>query len=78
MEPAQPEPFRTVFFEECLRLFGGLDHLFGVGAFETRQLRDRHRESSTLLPVILRRAVSTSARRGRYVLQASCTRRNRG
>ena len=44
MKPAEPEPFRTMFFEEFLRLFGGLNHLFGVVAFIARQLRDRHRE----------------------------------
>jgi hypothetical protein len=42
VEPGHPKKFGTVFFEDCLRLLGGLDHFLGLVAFKTRKLRDRH------------------------------------
>src|SRR5579863_7957768 len=76
MVPAEAQPFGAVFFEQRLRLFGGLDHLFGMGAPEARQLRDPHSESSTLSPVFVGRAVSRPLVVERYVLATNRTSRN--
>jgi hypothetical protein len=42
VEPGHPKKFGTMFFEDCLRLLGGLDHFLGLVAFKARELRDRH------------------------------------
>jgi hypothetical protein len=75
MEPAEPEPFRTMFFEEFFRLFGGLNHLFEVVAFEARQLRDRHRVS--LHAIACRSSRSGLTDRSRGTLRPSVKRHKR-
>jgi hypothetical protein len=46
VEPGHPKKFGTMFFEDRLRLLGGLDHFLGLVAFKARELRDRY----TLVP----------------------------
>jgi hypothetical protein len=41
MKPGHPKKFGAMFFEDCLRLLGGLDHFLGLVALKARELRDR-------------------------------------
>jgi hypothetical protein len=40
-----------MFFENCLRLFGGLDHFLGLVAFKAGELYDRHKIILPDLPI---------------------------
>src|SRR3984893_4272183 len=41
VEPGHPKKFGAMFFKDCLRLLGGLDHFLGLIALKARELRDR-------------------------------------
>src|SRR5258706_13281821 len=51
VEPGQAKIFGAMFFENCFRMLGGLDHLLGLVAFKARDLYDR---PSVLLPWLLK------------------------
>src|ERR1700733_6680793 len=42
VEPGQAKKFGAMFFEDCLRILGVLDHFLCLVAFKARHLRDRH------------------------------------
>jgi hypothetical protein len=44
VEPGQPKKFGAMFFEDFLRLLGGLDHFLAVVSFKARELHDPHTE----------------------------------